>query len=328
MNAPRELRAAIYGTGRVAGALARALGAVPGVVVAGLGGRDAERTAGASAAAGVPALPVGELLTASDLLIVAVADGAILAVAERLAAGAKADGLASDATAAQPAADGAAEGPTSRAPAAGLSDGAPARWAVHCSGALGSDALEPLRRAGLGVGAWHPLQAFPTPDTTPGAGVTWTHSTEDAELAAILERLTLALGGRPHALGAAYRPAYHAAAVLAANYPATLVAHAAGVLTDCGFAPDEALAALLPLARSALDALESAGIPGGLTGPAVRGDVATITSHLAALDARPATRELYRAAGLGILPLAQARGLDQEGMKRLRAALMHGQNLS
>lgn len=319
MSATGELRVAVYGTGRVAGALARALSAAPGVVVAGLGGRDAGRASQAASSAGVRALPAGELLAAGDLLIVAVADGAILAAAQQLAAAARGEGLLSDATAGQLAGAAKAQGP-----AAGVT----ARWAVHCSGALGPDALAPLRHAGLGVGAWHPLQAFPTPATPPGASVTWTYTTDDAELAATLEHLTLALGGRPHALATAYRPAYHAAAVLAANYPATLIAHAAGVLTDCGFEPDEALAALLPLARSALDALESAGVPGGLTGPAVRGDVATITSHLAALDARPGTRELYRAVGLGILPLAQARGLDQQGMKRLRAALMDGQNLS
>ena len=94
------------------------------------------------------------------------------------------------------------------------------------------------------------LQAFPTPDTTPGAGVTWTHTTEDAELAAILERLTLALGGRPHALGAAYRPAYHAAAVLAANYPATLVAHAAGAVSYTHLDVYKRQASILAVSRS------------------------------------------------------------------------------
>lgn len=298
-------RVVVLGTGRLAGSLAGAISArcAPEVaVVAGICGRTPTRVAALAAAVGAPAVTVGDLAESADLILIAVADRAVADVA-----GAVASVLAG----------GTFEG----------GRGAPTGSVVHCSGVLPLDVLADLAATGCAIGAWHPLQAFPTSDTALAPGVTWTITAEDAGLVATLEKLTRALGGRPKRLAARHRPAYHAAAVLAANYPAGLVAHAVGVLTDCGFSESEALAALLPLARSALDGLATAGVPGGITGPAVRGDVATITSHLRALDDRPATRELYRAAGLGIVPFAQAQGLAPEVTRRLEAALTDGRDL-
>lgn len=297
------LRIAVYGTGRVAGSLAGALSgplATTGeATLVGVSGRDTGRAA--AARVGVPFLEPEALGAAADLLVVAVSDAAILEVAHQLAA-VPADPAAAARTA--------------------------PRWVAHCAGALGPEALGPLAANGWRTAVWHPLQAFPTSHTPPAPGITWTITTDDPELARALERLTTALGGRPHRLAAEDRPAYHAAAVLAANYPAALVAHAAEVLRGCGFAEDEALAALLPLTRSALDALATAGVPAGLTGPVVRGDVATVTAHLAALDARPDTRDLYRAAGQAMLPFAQARGLSARDAERIRAALTSPPGLS
>lgn len=293
------LRVAIYGTGRLAGSLARALTGSPGVRFVGIAGRARARAESLAAAVGVPARAPEELPTATDLLLIAVSDAAIEGVARSLA------------TVLRDGGDGTSGAVATPRP----------RWVAHCSGALGPDPLEPLATLGWAAATWHPLQAFPTPGTPVAPGTTWTITTDDAALDGALRRLTDALGGVPHALATVDRAAYHAAAVLAANYPAGLIAHAVEVLTGCGFAPAEALEAVLPLARSALQGLTAAGVPGGLTGPVVRGDVATITSHLRALDDRPVTRDLYRAAGLGILPFAQARGLDGGTITRLRAAL-------
>lgn len=292
----------VYGTGRLAGSLARALHDVDGHRLVGLSGRDATRAATLAEAVGTVALPPDELVAGADLVLVVVADVAIRAAAADLAR------VSTRGSAGHPAASG-------------------GWWAVHCSGALPPEALQPLAATGRALGAWHPMQAFPTDATPPAPGVTWTITADDARLAEHLAHLTRRLGGRPHGLAARHRAAYHAAAVLAANYPAALVAHAVAVLTDCGFTEREALAAALPLARSALDGLAAAGVPGGITGPVVRGDVATITSHLEALDGRPKTSALYRAAGLGTLPLAQAQGLSADTVALMRAALTDPRNL-
>jgi len=296
------MKVGIYGTGRVAGSLARALSALPGVAVVGLAGRRPDRVAALARATGVPACSADEVTRAADLLLILVSDGAIGPVAAELAASADLPGGDDQA-------------------------GLAARWVVHCAGSWGPEVLAPLTARGWEAATWHPLQAFPTAQSSPMIGATWTITSDDEPLAAYLEALTGQLHGRPHRLAAQHRAAYHAAAVMAANYPAALVAHAVAVLGDCGFPPDRAVQALLPLAHGALDALAEAGVPGGLTGPVMRGDVATITSHLRILDERPDTAALYRAAGLGIVPFAQAQGLPEEVAARLRAALTPSENL-
>lgn len=302
------MRIAVYGTGRVAGSLVRAITTrctSDDAVVAGLSGRSADRAAALAATLGVRLLALDEVDGAADLVVIAVADDAVRDVADRLATAAPMG----------PAAGARRETPSCEPPSP--------RWAAHCSGARGPDALAPLADSGVvaATATWHPLQAFPAPDTPLAPGTTWTITTADAELEQRLASLTRALGGRPHALAAEHRAAYHAAAVLAANDVAGVLALAAEVLTDCGFTRREALEALTPLARGAIDAVATHGVPAGLTGPVMRGDVGTITSHLAALDDRPGTQALYRVAGLGLLPYAQARGLAGPRLAEVRAAL-------
>lgn len=180
---------------------------------------------------------------------------------------------------------------------------------VHCSGALDRTPLEPLARNGWRTGAWHPMQAFASPDSPVLPGVTW-GTTADPALLPLLHDLTTALAGHLLLLRAEDRPRYHAAAAIASNYTDVLVHHAALLLEDCGLAREEALHALLPLVRTSLDGLERAGLPDGLTGPLARGDLGTVRRHLAALADRPVTARLYREAGLAAEPLLAERGMD------------------
>ncbi|WOQ15978.1 DUF2520 domain-containing protein [Raineyella sp. W15-4] len=190
---------------------------------------------------------------------------------------------------------------------------------VHCSGALDLAPLAPLA-TGRWLGAWHPMQAFATVDTPIAPGVTW-GITAEAELREVLVGLTATLGGRPVLLREEDRPRYHAAATMASNYTVVLIDHAARLLQDCGLDADAALEALLPLVRTSLDGLQGVGLPGGLTGPAVRGDVGTIRRHLAALADRPDTAALYRAAGRAAHDLLVARGMGPATLAAVDAAL-------
>lgn len=322
MTASPTLRIGVVGPGRLGSSLAAAvIGAAstetpsprttrelpPRFQVVGVAGRDRRRTASAAARLGVPALTLAELTRTADLVLLTVGDDALADLATEIAATSEAAATGTD----RPAP---CDGPPSRkAPAA-----------VHCSGACSPDILLPLARLGWATAAWHPLQAFPTATTAPAAGTTWTVTTDDPALAALLDELTRDLGGTLRPLPAGHRPAYHAAAVMAANYPATLIAHAVALLVDAGFTPEQALRALLPLARSALDALAVAGLPDGLTGPVMRGDLGTVTAHLDALADRPDTRELYIAAARSLLDLARTADLDPALADALAAALHTG----
>lgn len=276
------------------------LSTVPAITVAVLGtGRLAHALITALTARGVAVTmlsaraPERSRALETDLTVLAVSDDAIGPVAEALAT--EADALAPDA-----------------APGTG-------RGVVHCSGALDLTPLAPLA-AGHRLGAWHPMQAFATVETPIAPGVTW-GITADPGLRDVLVELTTALGGHPVLLRPEDRARYHAAATMASNYTVVLIDHAARLLQDCGLDPRAALDALLPLVRSTLDGLQAAGLPDGLTGPAVRGDVGTISRHLDALAGRPDTAALYRAAGRAAYDLLVARGLDPATLAAVDAAL-------
>jgi len=93
-----------------------------------------------------------------------------------------------------------------------------------------------------------------------------------------------------------------------------------------GIPDNDALAALLPLARGSLDAIEHSGLPRAMAGSVARGDVMTLERHLAALGGLdPALRDFYCRLALRTVPLALAAGkLDAAGAARVRELLEKG----
>jgi predicted short-subunit dehydrogenase-like oxidoreductase (DUF2520 family) len=183
--------------------------------------------------------------------------------------------------------------------------------AFHLSGALGTDPLAPLLAQGYGVGALHPLQTLADPIL--GArqlqGVYFSVSGDSSALA-VARRIVHHLGGTSLAIPVARRPLYHAAAVFASNYLAGLIAAAGRLMAQAGVPEDEALQAMLPLARGSLENLERMGPVLALTGPVSRGDLETIRLHLRTLE--PRERALYAAMGREILHLAREGGLGDD----------------
>lgn len=181
--------------------------------------------------------------------------------------------------------------------------------AFHCSGALSGEVLTPLHARGYAVGSFHPLQAVAHPVVgarrLPGSAVA---ISGEAPAVAVGHRLARALGSRVLEIPVARRPLYHAAAVLASNGVVALLGVAARLLAEAGAPPEDALAALLPLTSGAVENVGQLGLAAGVTGPAVRGDLETVSLHLRSLDG--VDREVYRAVGLVLAELARERGLD------------------
>jgi predicted short-subunit dehydrogenase-like oxidoreductase (DUF2520 family) len=153
---------------------------------------------------------------------------------------------------------------------------------IHASGATGLDALEAAGRRTLSL---HPLQTCPTVEAAveriPGAAFAVTALDEEGY--ALGERLALDAGGRPFRLADEAKPLYHAAAVFASNYLVTVTALAEELERSAGV-PDP-LDALAPLQAATLANVERVGPAEALTGPAVRGDAATVRKNLEALAA-------------------------------------------
>jgi predicted short-subunit dehydrogenase-like oxidoreductase (DUF2520 family) len=195
---------------------------------------------------------------------------------------------------------------------------------VHCSGADSTDVLEPARRLGAQVGAFHPLQTFASVEQAieniPGS----TFSLEAEEpLLGVLKEMATSLDGDWVELKAGGKVLYHAAAVIACNYLVTLVKLATDLWQTFSVPSDQATRALLPLIRGTVHNIDTVGLPQCLTGPIARGDTGTIQKHLKALEQRaPAIVSAYRELGRQTIPIALAKGrIDEEKAKELEALL-------
>jgi predicted short-subunit dehydrogenase-like oxidoreductase (DUF2520 family) len=170
---------------------------------------------------------------------------------------------------------------------------------VHCAGALRLEALGP--QGARPVGSFHPLCAVSDArDSLAGHAVALSSRTPG--LLRTLRRLARATALRPIEVPEAGRAAYHAGAVLSAGGLVGLASAAVEALRCAGLSEGDALAALLPLMRSALRGVEARGLAGGLTGPVRRGDAGVVQAHLAALT--PEVAEVYRPLSRRALALA------------------------
>ncbi len=144
---------------------------------------------------------------------------------------------------------------------------------VHLSGSLGLDALgaHPLRAA------VHPL--VPLPNGEVGAARLCSGVTFAVAGAPVAHEIAATLGGRTVEVADDDRAAYHAAACIAANHVVALLGQVERVATEVGLD----LESFLPLTRAAVDDVAALGAHSALTGPARRGDWATLSRHLDAL---------------------------------------------
>ncbi len=318
---------AVLGAGRVGTALAVLWRRAGHRVVAVSGGSATPERA----AEHLPGVPVRDNVAAArdaGVVVIATPDGAIAGACEELArAGAVGPGVA----------------------------------VAHVSGATGLDALTAARSAGASTLSIHPLQTCPTVEAAiariPGAGFAVTSETEDGlELG---ERLAIDAGGRPFRLADEVKPLYHAAAVFASNYLVTVTAIAHDLEIAAGVEDPAAL--LGPLQEATLANVERAG-PGSpwprspttsrsppasrtrrvaraategdarergaadpprLTGPAVRGDAATVARNLEALAERAphAVRPYVALADLALELAARSGRLPAQGRESVEEVL-------
>ncbi|MFC1983904.1 Rossmann-like and DUF2520 domain-containing protein [Chloroflexota bacterium] len=195
---------------------------------------------------------------------------------------------------------------------------------IHCSGADSTSILEPAKKLGARVGAFHPLQTFASVqqaiENIPGS----TFAVEAEEpLLSTLKDMATALDGHCIELKASDKVAYHAAAVIACNYLVTLVKLATDLWQSFNIPPSQATQALLPLIRGTIHNIDTIGIPQCLTGPLARGDIETIKKHLDALQkVAPALLSTYRELGLQTIPIALAKGrINQHQAEELQHIL-------
>lgn len=195
---------------------------------------------------------------------------------------------------------------------------------IHCSGALSSDILSSARDSEAMVATLHPLQSFASTDQAvslvPGSFCT---IEGDKDALPIVRQIVEDIGGILLEITAEKKTLYHAAAVAASNYLVTLLHLALELDKAAGLTSDTSYKALLPLIKGTLSNIGEEGIPGALTGPIARGDVATVSAHLKAIEKdAPMLLALYRCLGLYTVDLAKAKGtLNEMAAEKIRALL-------
>lgn len=179
---------------------------------------------------------------------------------------------------------------------------------LHLSGAQPAAALAGLRPAGAAVAAMHPLMTVSDEPARAAAHFAVATFVLDGDAKAVraARRLVRRLGGRPVIIAGRNKARYHAGAVFASNYVLALLAVAEDQLVAAGFTRRAARAALAPLARATVDNVARIGPERALTGPILRGDLATIARHLAVLP--PIEQELYAVLGAPTIRLARRAG--------------------
>lgn len=190
---------------------------------------------------------------------------------------------------------------------------------VHTSGAQGLAPLRHAALAGAGVAACHPAQTVPggPPDPTRLRDVPWAVTAAPADLD-WADALVEDLGGRPHRVRGEDRVLYHAALTVASNTVGAAVVLARRLLL--GARVEDAAGFLAPLVAASVDNVLAGGAE-ALTGPVVRGDIGTVTRHLAALDADvPELAGPYRALTRAVLDQVRP-ALEPEVAARLEALL-------
>jgi predicted short-subunit dehydrogenase-like oxidoreductase (DUF2520 family) len=272
---------AVVGAGRVGTALA-VLWRRAGHRILAVSGGSATPERAAAHLPGVPVLDNAAAARGAEVVLLATPDGAIAGACEEIAL----EGAVGPGTA-----------------------------VAHASGATGLDVLAPAAAAGAVVLALHPLQTCPTVEAAiariPGAGFAVTSDVEDG--LALGERLARDAGGRPFRLADDAKPLYHAAAVFASNYLVTITAIAHELERTAGVVDPASI--LAPLQAATMANVERVGPAEALTGPALRGDAATVARNLEALaDRAPEAVRPYVALADLALELAERGGrLSAEG---------------
>lgn len=285
----------VLGAGRAGLALAAALAAA-GVPLAGLHARRGRPPVG-----GLPAVSAGALpprtLGAADVVLVTVRDAQLDGALAELAAASHAGALPAGAV------------------------------VLHASGGTEPRGLAALRAAGHAAGTFHPLLPLAGADAAGRLRGAWIGVDGDDRARTAARTLAGWLGARALDVPAGEKARYHAAAVLASNFPAVLAALAARLLRAAGVAPAQADGAARTLLRGAVAnlgdrPLDAASVAAVLTGPAARADVDTIRGHVDALredaDLAAVYDALTRAA---VTVMADGGALDAAARDRVRSAL-------
>jgi predicted short-subunit dehydrogenase-like oxidoreductase (DUF2520 family) len=200
---------------------------------------------------------------------------------------------------------------------------------LHTSGALASDALEPMRGAGFAAGSLHPLVSIS--ESRSGAKLlrhAFFSVEGDAAAVSLGKAIVSDLGGESFTIDSRRKALYHAAALTASPNMTALFDIAVEMLTVCGLSRGRARRILLPLVESTVANLGTQDPRRALTGTFTRGDVSTVRKHLAAIKAAklPQALSAYIVLGQRSIAMTTKRGANPASFDEIARILSRAAN--
>ena len=193
---------------------------------------------------------------------------------------------------------------------------------LHTSAIAEPAGLAALSSAGFPGGTFHPLVPFSDPEVAAELlRKGWIGIDGENAARSTSRRLAGHLGARTVDIPAGKKPAYHAAAVIASNFPVVLASVAGHLLHDIGIPDSSAYQAVESLMSGALVNMKHALPDDALTGPVVRGDAETVKKHLSALRGHGGASEVYRALSAAAAEIAERRGTDPRKLAAVGAVI-------
>jgi predicted short-subunit dehydrogenase-like oxidoreductase (DUF2520 family) len=199
----------------------------------------------------------------------------------------------------------------------------PATVVLQVSGSAEPAARERITAAGVFYGTFHPLLPLIDPSLASFRLQGSVIGVEgDADAHVVATKLAMRLGATTIEIPRAERAAYHAAAVIASNFPVTLAALAEGLLSRIGVDSVSAHRAVRALMAASVENLAAAPRAlDALTGPIARGDVTTVRAHTTALHGSRPYHDVYEVVSRATLTLMRDRGDDVDMVRAMEAAL-------
>jgi predicted short-subunit dehydrogenase-like oxidoreductase (DUF2520 family) len=193
----------------------------------------------------------------------------------------------------------------------------------HCSGALSSTVLSPVRAKGASIASVHPIRSFADP-LQASERFSGTHCASEGDDAAmvVLRNLFEAIGGRVFSIRTEAKLLVHSGHVFASNYLVALVECAERIYARAGIAEETYREFLGPLVLSAAENVSTLGVTRALTGPISRGQVSLVEDQYRSVQgASSQMAMLYAALGAVAAEIGERQGLPPAVVAELKAKL-------
>jgi len=188
--------------------------------------------------------------------------------------------------------------------------------AIHSSGALASDALAAMKRAGASTASLHPMMSFSIGNRNPELRGVWFSVEGDAAAERVARKIVRDVGGNILSLKGDRKALYHAFGAMIAPLLVSHLESAEQMARRVGLSPRTARAVMKPIIEKVVTAFLNGGAQHAFSGPFLRGDVKTVERHLHSLK-NSDEDAVYRA--LARYAIEHIQGENQGKLRKLLA---------